>query len=130
MKSSLLAGLASFIVPTASLQTSAITDITKPYLGEYECKSATLGKKNLLDSISSVTLTLLPDGTFVLRYQDKKGKKHEETGNYEYDAQRKSVRITKNVLIEVKRDLTLENGVLYGSMKLGLKTLTIAFEQK
>ncbi len=126
-----MAGIAAWTMSLSTFwQASALRDITKPYLGEYECKSATLGKKDLLETISSVVIELRADHTFVLRYRNKKGKKHEETGSYEYDAERKTVRFTRNGLLELTREFTLENGVLYGCMKIGWETLTISFEQK
>ncbi len=130
IKSSILAGIASLLFSFSALKVGSLTDITKPYLGEYECKSATYGKKDLLEKISCVVIELREDNTFVLRYKDKKGKQKEETGEYTYDSENKTVRFKKHGICEIKRDLTLEKGNLYGTMKMGWNTVTIHFEQK
>jgi len=109
---------------------STLKDITKPYLGEYECKSAVLGKKDLLKNFSNIILTLREDNTFLLRYQEKKGKPREETGRYHYDAEKKCVRFFFDGKRGFERDFPLENGDLNVALKMGAWTLSLRFEQK
>ena len=130
IKSSLLAGLVSLLFSFSALKVGSITDISKPYLGEYECKSAELGKKDLLKDYPRIVLELCDDNTFVLRFQDKKGKKREQTGEYEYDKERGAFRFRINGKADIKREFVLENGKIHGALKLGWRTLTLEFEQK
>ncbi len=130
IKSSILAGIAALLFSFSALKTGSLTDITKPYLGEYECKSATYGNKDMLEDISSVVLELKADNTFVVHYKDKRGKRREETGTYEYDAEKNTFRFYWKGKGELKRDFPLEKGSIRGSVKMGRKVLSIHFEQK
>ncbi len=130
LKTSVLAGIASLLFSFSAWKTGTLTDITKPYLGEYECKSATYGKKDMLEDISSVILQLKADETFVLSYKDKHGKTRKETGTYQYDKERNTLHFFWEGKGELKRDFPLEKGCIQGSVKMGNKILSIRFEQK
>ncbi|MBQ7924488.1 MAG: hypothetical protein IJ329_04190 [Clostridia bacterium] len=130
IRSSIFAGIASLLFSFSALQTSTLTDITKPYLGEYECITAEYGKKNLLSDFSDIVLDLRKDNTFVLRYEDKHGEKHEESGTYEYDTKKDTFRFTFNGKAEIKRDFPLEKGEISVVLKLGWRTLSLRFQQK
>ena len=58
MKSFILAGVLSLMSLFPNMQESTLKDIAKPYLGEYECKSAQLGEKDCLEQFSYVRLEL------------------------------------------------------------------------
>ena len=130
IRSSLLAGVMSLLFSFSALQTGNITDVTKPYVGEYECKSAIYGKKDITDGFTYIILDLRPDETFVLRYRTEKGKTGEETGTYRYDDEKKTVRFSLENKGEFQREFPLENGELSVTVKLGMRTLSIVFEQK
>ena len=130
IKSSLLAGIASLLFSFSALKVGALTDVTKPYLGEYECKMATYGKKDLFKDFSCIVLELRGDNSFSLRFKDKQGKMQEETGTYEYDTEKNTVRFKWQGKTQLKRDFLLENGSLSGALKLGWRTLYLQFEQK
>ena len=130
LKSSLLAGFISLLFSFSALRVGNITDITKPYLGEYECISATYGNKDLCKEYGSIVLELRQDDTFILRFQERKGKKKEEKGTYEYDQEKGVLRFKRNGKTEIKRDFMLENGEITGVVKLGGRVLCVHFEQK
>ena len=130
IKSSLLAGLISLLFSFSALRVGSINDVAKPYLGEYECKSATYGNKDLCKDYTSIVLELRADNTFYLRYVEKKGKKKEEKGTYEYDEDSKLLRFKRNGKSEIKRDFYLEKGEITGTAKLGGRVLCVRFEQK
>ena len=52
MKSFILGALLSCMTLFPSVKDSTLKDITKPYIGEYECKSARLGDKDYLEDFS------------------------------------------------------------------------------
>ena len=62
--------------------------------------------------------------------KDKQGKMQEETGTYEYDTEKNTVRFKWQGKTQLKRDFLLENGSLSGALKLGWRTLYLQFEQK
>ena len=131
LKSSVLTGILSLFFALAPLRTGSLNDITQPYLGEYECKSATYGKKDILGDFSYVMLELKADETFVLRYADKKGeRKGEERGTYVYDKERERITFQLNKKGDWKREFSLKDGGIFIALKMGNKTLSITFEQK
>ncbi len=125
-----MASIVSLLFSFSALRVGSINDITKPHLGEYECKSASYGNKDLFKEYSSIVLELREDNTFVLRFQEKKGKKKEEKGTYEYDEENKTLRFKRNGKTEIKRDFLLEKGEISGAVKLGGRVLCVRFEQK
>ena len=129
IKSSVLAGLTALIFCGFGVRQSSLTDIAKPYTGVYECKSATLGDKEYLDEFSYIRLELNLDGSFSLYYCAKDGKPREESGKYSYDKQKKSVCLSLDKKSEIKREFPLEKGVLLITVPVGVKTLTMKFEQ-
>ena len=62
-----------------------LKDITRPYLGFYECKKLFFGKKNILKQFKYITVELTSSGEMVLRYKLKAGKKGESCCKYVYD---------------------------------------------
>lgn len=130
LKSSLCAGIVSLLFALAPVKGS-LKDITKPYLGGYECKSAKLGEKEYLDDFSYIRLELKADESFSLYYAFKGGEKREETGRYKYDAEKKSVTLVgegfgKKVF---QKSFPLDKGKLFITFQVGGKTLIMEFEQ-
>ena len=113
-----------------TVKASTLPEITKPYLGCYECKSVTLGNKEYLDDFSDISLYLNKDETFVLYYCPKDRERHEQKGNYKYDAQTGTLTFYINGLGCIKRIATVEKGSFYISLPIGVKTLRLHFEQK
>lgn len=130
LKSSLLASLAALSFSFSSLKEGSLTDITKPYLGGYECKSARLGDKEYLDDFSYITLELKKDETFTLYYCPKTGKKGEETGSYRYDEKTETLTLSMGKNNELKRQIPIKDGEFCVTVPLGTKTLILQFEQK
>ena len=78
-KYSFCAGLAALLLILPACGNGALKDITKPYLGEYECKSATLGERDYTQEFSFIRLELKKDNEFTLYYSAKNGKNGEES---------------------------------------------------
>ena len=130
LKSSVFAGLAALALLFPNLKTGSLTDITKPYLGMYECQNATLGEDDIIDDFSYVRLELHPDETFTLYYRKKKGKEHKETGKYFYDKEAETICLSTGVGDVLKRTFPLKNGVISITMRMGTKTLQMQLKQK
>lgn len=129
LKSSLLAGLAAMLLFFPSWKESSLTDITKPYLGEYECKSAMLGDSDYTEMFSYIRLELKSDETFSLYYCPKQGKKREETGKYRYDKEKNTIalRIGEN---GEEKEFPLKEGQISLTFRIGSKMFSMRFERK
>ena len=129
VKTSIVAGLAALLMVLPSWRTGTLPEISKPYLGVYECKSATLGSQELLKDFSLITLELQKDGKYLLSYTEKGNKKHEVTGEYMYDSEKNTLTFYADGKA-FKREFPLEKGVLTVFFRLGDKNVKLQFEQK
>ena len=114
----------------SGLREGTLTDITKPYLGEYECKSATLGNEEYVDEFSYIILDLKADETFVLRYKTKNKMKGEEKGEYSYDKEKETITLTLGEKSQFKREFSLKKGAICIEFPVGAKLFVMRFEQK
>ena len=130
LKSSLLVGISTLLISFSAFRDSKLTDITKPYLGEYECISATLGEKDLTEKFSFVRLELNADESYRLYYRDKNGNKGEEIGTYSYDEQRQEISFTWGKHGELKRKFPMQDGTICLCIPIGKELLQIKLEQK
>lgn len=129
LKSSLLAGITALLFFLPSGRGGALPDITRPYLGEYECKSARLGQKDLLDGFKYVKLELKADNTFLVSYKTENGESGKETGKYSYDREREEITLTIDKNRAYKRKFPLKKGVLTVDVAIGGQRLVLSFEQ-
>ena len=130
LKSAFVAGLASLLLCMGNIKDSTLLDVTKPYLGEYECEYARLGDKEFSDGFEFVTLELKRDGTYLLSFKQKDGEKHTETGAYQYDAKRNLLCISPRDKSALKKEFPLIDGVLTISAQIGNQQLIVRFAQK
>ena len=130
IKSALCAGILSLAFCLCCCANTSLKDIAKPYTGEYECKSATLGEKDMLSSFEYVDLQLDGDGTYTLRYKPKVGKAGEEKGDYTYDADKQTLCITHGDKGEIKREIPFKDGKIFLSIPIGGRQLNVEFEKK
>ena len=129
IKSSVFAGLTALILCGAGLKDSSLADIAKTHTGVYECKSATLGDREYLGEFSYIRLELNLDDSFSLYYCAKDGKARKEAGKYSYDNQKNTVCLSLDKQSGIKREFSLEKGVLVITLPVGVKTLIMKFEQ-
>ena len=129
LKSSILAGLFSLLLLLPNFWKGDLKDITKPYLGVYECKEATLNGKDFLDKYEYIHLELKTDENFVVHLCEKGRKSKEVSGKYVYDREKGEFCISGagNVF---KRKFTLQEGVLQVYLQIGKRNLSLKFEQK
>ncbi len=130
LKSSLIAGLSALLLLFPNFKKGSLTEISKPYLGVYECQQAKLGEEEYLDKFSYIQLELFPKGKYVLRYAEKDGEKQEVKGKYRYDEKKEILTLYLTQGGVFKRDFPLEKGKLTATVPLGNKTLFLQFEQK
>lgn len=107
-----------------------LPEVTKPYLGEYECKRATLGNTEYLQDFDYVRLTLDPDDTFTLAFRKKGGDKEEEKGAYTYDFEQEELVLFSEQSAAYQRRFPLKDGKLTITLEVGTNTFVAEFEQK
>ena len=132
LKSSILAGGCTLVAlfPNLLAKGGDLKQISKPYLGVYECKSAQLGKTDLLAEFSHIHLELKDGGEFVLHYGDKDGKKSKSSGKYVYDYKTQTITLQFTDGKCFQREFPLRNGQILVSFPLGERQLQLIFEQK
>ena len=130
LKSSVLAGLAAILTLFPAWKNSSLKEIAKPYLGVYECESATWGQRDYLEEFSLLRLELQPKNEFVLSYELKNGKKGKEQGKYEVDEKRKVLILTLGGNEEFTREFPLQKGSIVFSLPIASQMLVMKFTQK
>ena len=108
----------------------SLGDVTKPYLGQYECQSATLGEKDYVQDFSFIRLELKKDDEFTLYYHAKNGKKGQESGTYVYDEQEQTLTLGFGELGILKRKFPIKNGEIFVTLPIGNQTLSMKFLRK
>ncbi len=107
---------------------TTLAEVSRPYTGEYSCKSLTVGGEDRLDDYDYVRLTLSRDDTFEVAYRDNKGKEGAYKGTYEMDASGESITFTVRVgFIPVHRTFPVENGSIFMDLRLRGKLLHAEF---
>ena len=124
------AGLLSLSFLFSACGNGSLKDVTKPYLGEYECQNATLGERDYAKEFSFIRLELKKDNEFTLYYSAKNGKKGEESGTYLYDETDETLTLTYGELGVLKRKFPLKNGEIYIVLPIGNQTLSMKFARK
>lgn len=130
MKLSIVSALSALLLSFSSLKSGSLTDIAKPYLGEYRCEMATLGSNNCLEQFKDVILELKDENTYEIRYQLKNGYKGAEEGKYVYDKEKQTLTLTLGKVEQWKREVPIKNGKIYISVPLGDTLLYLRFIQK
>lgn len=132
LKSALLAGaaiLSALLIDVASL--GGLKDISKPYLGTYECEEIFLGGEDRSGDFEYLRIELSDGGKMMLYYREKDGKKGEAEGKYTYDREAKTITLYADFMgRELKRSFPLEGGEIDISARYGGKTLVMKFVRK
>ena len=132
LKSSFMAVLAMLLLCFPwwnTVKTQPLADLTKPYLGMYECRLAQLNEKNLLDDFSYIRLELKKGGACVLYAKDKAGEEKRVDGEYIYNKEKESISFSVETLSFIKREFPMKQGVIFITLRQGDKTLLMQFQQ-
>ena len=129
MKSFIVGGLAALMALFPNVRESKLDDMSKPYLGEYECKRAQLGSVDYLKRFEYVRLELKDEENFTLYYKEKGEKKREVKGKYAYDREKKTLTL-KGEGEAIFRECTLDKGIFTLNFPIAGKILIVEFEQK
>ena len=123
----LLVGILSLLSVFSGSDIGGLKEITKPYLGVYECTEARFSQQDYLTRFDKIELELKADETFTLYYCEKGGCVHKETGRYRYDPEQECIMLDGSIF---KRKFPLKEGTLTLYFTIGKEVLTLRFEQK
>lgn len=124
----------SLVIPCALIafnlmNMSSLEDVSKPYVGVYECKYIMFGGENLLDKFDYVKFELLRNGVYKIEFKDKNNVKGVYRGHYEYDNSNNFITIDENVFgHKIKKSFTAEKGCVEVNVQYGDKLLAVKFE--
>ena len=130
LKSSLCAGLVTLLAVFPSAKKDGLTDITKPYLGEYECESAQFCGRDLLEDFSFIRLELKDDGVFILRCAYRDGITRKEEGKYSYYSDKEELCLSMGKDGEFQRKFPLKKGVMHIDVAFAGRSLHMQFARK
>ena len=133
LKSSLLSGLITLLLLApwwSAMRCGSLTDVTKPYLGDYECQSAQYNGKDLLEDFSYIRLELEKGNNFTLHFQEKNGEPRTAKGKYQYNEKKGTVTMYAENFAGFKREFPLQKGMLIVELPIGGKNLFLKFKQK
>ena len=108
----------------------SLKEITKPYLGVYECKSILLAGKEFLTNDQRIALELKKNGVFTLYYKNVDEEAQTLEGKYRYDEKTHCIQFLwedKNVF---KQSFPIENGQIILQYQFGTCSYKAIFEQK
>lgn len=108
-----------------------LKDITKPYLGAYECEQIYFGNEDQTDRFDYVRMELEPEGEAKLLYKEKNGRKGEIEAKYTYDTESDTLTIIADFMgAEKKKSFPVKKGTIDVSVRYGGKILMMKFVRK
>ena len=109
---------------------NTLTEITRPYLGMYECKQLLMDGESKLEDFKSIKIELKSNGQMLLYFEDRKGQKGKASAEYEYDEKSQTITVYTSVGSQkLKRTFPLKNGELFVHLIYETRTVTLKFEQ-
>ncbi|MDE6442260.1 MAG: hypothetical protein K2L12_05875 [Clostridia bacterium] len=109
----------------------SLKSITRPYIAQYECVSATLGGEDIKDRFECFEIVLKDRENFELIYQPKDGEKHIYKSKYEFDIETRELTADISVLgYKFKPTVTVQNGKFTIVKQIGTKQLVLNFKAK
>ena len=107
-----------------------LTEITKPYLGTYECERLYVGDDDKIEEFEYVRLELCKDGELKLIYKQPKNRPEQVSMEYRYDEQTKTLYVKGKLGVwRLDKSFLLNNGELTGEMRLGNKNVVVKFKR-
>ena len=129
MRSFFGTGLLALWLTVAPLK-GDIKEITKPYLGVYECKSIQIADQELLSKEQKVVLELKKKGVFTLYYQTADGNIRRLDGKYKYEEKTQQIQLLWEGNNFFKQRFPIKNGKIIFQYQLGTRLYRAIFEQK
>lgn len=117
-------------IRTQALLPNTLTEITRPYLGMYECNQLLMDGESKLDEFEYIKIELKSDGEMYLYFLDKTGKSGQAIAEYTYDEKAQMLTMFKKIGQQtMKRSFPLKNGEILVYLIYETKTITMKFKQ-
>lgn len=120
------------ILPACDAQKAgSLKTITRPYIAQYECTSATYGDDNLLDKFDYIEVNLADKKELELIYKLKNGNRNVITTTYELNPETRELSADIGIFgYKFKQTTKIENGKFTVTKTIGKKLLIMNFELK
>lgn len=132
VKSALLASAVIFVsllFDVASL--GGLKEITRPYLGMYECERVLFGGEDKTEEFGPLKLELGPSGKAKLYYRCKNGEAGVSEAEYSYDASARTVTFYAEFMgRKAEKSFPLRDGKLQICLRYGGKMLVMDFVRR
>lgn len=92
---------------------SSLSDISRPYTGEYQCEKLFLGSEDLTENFEYIKLALGYGGDFKLSYRDNRGREGGYSGEYSVSEEKKEITFKGKVgLRNAESSFPMEKGAI------------------
>ncbi|MBE5752571.1 MAG: hypothetical protein E7343_00695 [Clostridiales bacterium] len=129
LKSSILVGALSLLLSANGWsKDGSLTEISRPYLGEYKCESLYFNGEDKLGDFEYFKLEIRSGGEMKLLFKEKDKKEKCVDLTYEYDETKKEFTVKSQFGVFKKEEkVPFENGKLTALLRLGGKQVVIKF---
>lgn len=111
-------------------KTGSVKEITKPYLGVYQCEKILVGGEDRTKKFKVLELELKENGDFYMRGKEKIGKRFQQKGSYLLDEESGEFQIKSDGKIPLKKiEGKYEKGKITVTACLGRKMLVLVFSR-
>ncbi len=105
--------------------------ITRPYIAQYECTSATFGKDNLLDKFDYIEVNLVNKNELEVIYKLKIGDRKIISAPYDFNPETHELSADIGILgYKFKQTVIIKNGRFTVTKPIGKKQLIMNFQIK
>lgn len=108
---------------------SSLAELSRPYVGEYQCEQLTLAGKDMLSDFEWVRLTLGYDGNAVISWKKTDENKGEYSMRYEADPDGETITFFPEKRGIAARTFPMKNGTVRIGMSLLGRYLEAVFRQ-
>ena len=109
-------------------QMSTLPDLSKPYVGIYECERAMLGGEDMTEKFDYIRLELSYGGEFELTYRAQDGNEGGFSGTYEASAEKGEITLNaQSGILRKSFTFPMENGSILIDLPFGGKLLHAEF---
>ena len=131
LKSSALVGVLCLLLGVSGWSREGkLTDISRPYLGEYRCESLYVGGEDKLGDFDYFRLELSSKGEMKLLYKLKDKEPTEVPLEYDYNSETQEITVRGQWgIFKMQQSFPLKNGELNALLRFGNKQLLIKFKK-
>ena len=110
------------------VRSGSLEEISRPYLGVYECKSLQFGGEDKKNSFDYFRVELTSNGELIVSYKPKNGQVNRIPLTYEYHFEEKEVWVRGQWgVLKVDKKFPLKNGTLSVVMSIFGKVAVVEF---